>query len=205
MAAATEQETVEGHPALYADSVQAWRDWLEANGRTSPSIWLIVHHLDSDIPSVHFQEAIEHGLCYGWVDSKAIKRDHGSFLLKFQRRNPKSSWGKKNRERAQKMIDLGLMAEAGQEAIDHARRTGRWDAHADAQNEIVPPDLKAAFDSNPVAFGNFQAFPPSSKRLILEWISKAVKPETRERRITQTVEMAEVNERANHPRSHRRG
>jgi uncharacterized protein YdeI (YjbR/CyaY-like superfamily) len=41
------------------------------------------------------------------------------------------------------------------------------------------------------------AFPPSPKRLILEWIAQAKKPETRQRRITKTVEMAARNERAN--------
>jgi uncharacterized protein YdeI (YjbR/CyaY-like superfamily) len=45
---------------------------------------------------------------------------------------------------------------------------------------------------------NFQAFPPSSKQLILEWIIKAKKPETRAKRILKTVELAKNNIKANH-------
>lgn len=46
---------------------------------------------------------------------------------------------------------------------------------------------------------NFDAFPPSSRRLILEWVAQARRPETRQRRITETVDLAAVNVRAHHP------
>jgi len=59
--------------------------------------------------------------------------------------------------------------------------------------------LQKLFDKNKTAFKNFQAFPPSSKRIILEWILKAKKPETREQRIAHTVELAANNIKANHP------
>ena len=50
----------------------------------------------------------------------------------------------------------------------------------------------------------FEAFPPSSKKIILFWISTAKKPETRQQRIEQTVALAEKNIRANHytPKKH---
>ena len=44
------------------------------------------------------------------------------------------------------------------------------------------------------------AFRPSSKRIILEWILNAKRPETRRRRIEETVRLAEQNIRADHPR-----
>jgi uncharacterized protein YdeI (YjbR/CyaY-like superfamily) len=200
MAEARENGSLDGVPTLYADSVAAWRGWLEAHGRTSGPIWLTVHHLDSSTPSVHFQEAIEHAVCFGWVDSKAVKRDGDSFLLKFSRRTSRSSFGAKNQERAERMTREGLMTPAGQEAIDAAKADGRWDAHSAANGRTVPADLREEFNRNPTAWQHFQAFPPSSKRLILQWISGAVRPETRARRITTTVDMAARNERANHPK-----
>ena len=45
-----------------------------------------------------------------------------------------------------------------------------------------------------------QAFPPSSKRIILEWILNAKKPETRQKRIEETVTKAAQNLQANHYR-----
>jgi uncharacterized protein YdeI (YjbR/CyaY-like superfamily) len=61
------------------------------------------------------------------VDSKAQSRDKESCFLKFTPRNPKSKWGKRNKERAIKMIEQGLMTEPGQRLIDLAKETGKWD------------------------------------------------------------------------------
>lgn len=193
-------EVLDGVQVLYARSVEEWRAWLEEHGATERSVWLVIYHKRSTTPSVGFHDAMEHALCYGWVDSKAVKRDAESFYLLLSPRNPKSTWGIKNRERAEKMIRAGFMTPRGQALIDHAKKLGTWDCLADAQNLVVPDDLRAGFDDNPTAAANFDAFPPSSKRLILEWIAKAKKPETRARRIAQTIELAAQNIRANHPK-----
>jgi uncharacterized protein YdeI (YjbR/CyaY-like superfamily) len=68
-------------------------------------------------------------LCFGWIDSKALKNDKNSCLMRFTPRRPKSTWAPSNRARAQRMIDAGLMRPAGQALIDLAKRTGRWDTH----------------------------------------------------------------------------
>ncbi len=61
----------------------------------------------------------------------------------------------------------------------------------------IPKDLAAAFRRHSPAAKNFEAFPRSVKRSILEWIGNARTPETRARRIAETAERAAVNERAN--------
>lgn len=198
-------EAVDGTPALRAHSLQEWRDWLAENGESTQRVWLIIYRQGTKPASVRFRDAIEHALCFGWVDSKAVKRDRDSCYLMFSRRNPKSTWGRVNRQRAERLTAAGYMTPQGQRVIDHAKATGRWDAHADAQNLIVPEDLQLRLEDDPVAASYFNAFPPSSKRLILQWISSAKKPETRQRRIEQTVELAARNERANHPRPKARG
>ena len=123
----TTMETVGSSPTLKVPSANAWRSWLEGNGQEKKGIWLIVYHKTSKIPSVHWHDAIEHALCYGWVDSKAMSRDKESCYLKFTPRNPKSKWGKRNMERAFRMTALGLMTEHGQRSIDLAKASGKWD------------------------------------------------------------------------------
>lgn len=49
-------------PALLAEDLEAWRDWLEAHCRTESAIHLIIYHKDTKVPSVHWHEAIEHAL-----------------------------------------------------------------------------------------------------------------------------------------------
>ena len=92
------------------------------------------------------------------------------------------------------------MQPAGQAMIDLAKKTGTWTALVDVQNSVIPVDLQKEFDKNKTAFENFNVFSPSSKRIILEWIFNAKRPETRLRRIMQTVELAAKKIKANHYR-----
>jgi uncharacterized protein YdeI (YjbR/CyaY-like superfamily) len=52
----------------------------------------------------------------------------------------------------------------------------------------VPPDLKAALARNAKARKTFEGFPPSHRREYLDWITEAKRPETRAKRLAQTVE-----------------
>ena len=113
--------------SLYVKSVAEWRSWLKDHCSLEKSVWLVIYSKKSAVPSVHWHEAIEHALCFGWVDSKAKKRDDESCYLRFTPRNPKSKWGKRNRERAQKMIEHGFMTENGQKLIDIAKDSRRWE------------------------------------------------------------------------------
>jgi uncharacterized protein YdeI (YjbR/CyaY-like superfamily) len=181
---------------FYARNVGEWRAWLKQYCEAKQSVWLIMHHKQSRTPSVDYEGAIEQALCYGWIDSKARKRDPESSYLFFSKRNPKSAWSLVNQERVKKMMEHGLMTSHGQALIDLAKQTGTWDALADAQHLVVPGDLQKLFGKNDVALKNFQAFPPSSKRAFLEWIATAKKTETRQRRIERTVQLAADNIRA---------
>jgi uncharacterized protein YdeI (YjbR/CyaY-like superfamily) len=182
-----------------ASTAISWRAWLEQNCRSEREVWLVIHHKNSGKPGVRYDEAIEHALCFGWIDSQARKRDADSFHLRFTPRNPNSTWSRVNRQRAAKMTGLGLMTEAGQALIEAAKANGTWQIPDGAESSAIPGDLQELLDRNETARTNFHKFPPSSKRLILQWIATAKRPDTRRRRIDQTVSLAAVNTRANHP------
>jgi uncharacterized protein YdeI (YjbR/CyaY-like superfamily) len=185
-----ETETENEIPTFYASSLEEWRFWLAKNGGVEKAVRLILYHKSSKTPCVRYKEAIEHALCFGWVDSRADKRDGESSFLTFTPRNPKSTWSLVNKERAEKLIKSGLMAPSGQALVDYAKSIGTWNAMADAQKGKIPADLQKLFNQNEAAYQNFLAFTPSTKRNLLEWILKAKKPETRQKRLEQTVEVA---------------
>ncbi len=93
---------------------------------------------------------------------------------------------------AAKMIELGPMTEHGEALVELAKTNGTWQVLPDAESSAIPADLQASLDRNLAARKNFHKFPPSSKRLILEGIATARKPETRRRRIDETVALAAV-------------
>lgn len=159
-----------------------------------------MYHKSSETSSIYYDEAVEEAICFGWIDSIAHKRDEQSKYQFFAPRKPKSNWSKANKERAQRMIEQGKMTLRGQQLIDLAKASGTWDALVDVQNSVIPPDLQKLLNKNKAALKNFLAFPPSSKRIILEWILNAKKNETREKRIEETVRLAADNIKANHYR-----
>ncbi|AFD09070.1 YdeI/OmpD-associated family protein [Solitalea canadensis] len=121
-------ETKDGKQAIYAMSRMEWRRWLEQNSQTERSVWLILYHKKSTVQSVNVNDATEEALCFGWIDSLCKKRDAESYYLTFSPRNPKrSKWSKPNIERAEKMIEQGLMTIQGQRLIDVAKSTGKWE------------------------------------------------------------------------------
>ena len=120
-------ETKDGKQAVYAKTRADWRKWLQQNSQSEKSVWLILYHKKSKVEGVTINDATEEALCFGWIDSLAKKRDTESYYLTFTPRNPKSNWSKPNRERAERMIEQGLMTPHGQRLIDIAKDTGRWE------------------------------------------------------------------------------
>ena len=53
---------------------------------------------------------------------------------------------------------------------------------------VVPDDLRAALAENAQARQHFDAFSPSHRREYVEWIIEAKRPETRAKRLKQTLE-----------------
>lgn len=193
-------ETLKGVQAFFAPDRQAWRDWLTIHHLSEDRVWLIISHKNAKTRSVTYEEAVEEALCFGWIDSIALGRDSESKYQYFSKRKAKSNWSRSNRERVERLLAAGLMAPAGIEMVNLARKSGTWEALTEVQNSVIPPDLQQELDKNPVALENFEAFTPSSKRIILEWILNARKPETRSKRIMETATLAAQNIKANHYR-----
>lgn len=193
-------ELKDGIKTYYAKSQAAWRKWLEENHGTEKSVWLIIYKKESGVPSVYYSEAVDEAICFGWIDSKPNKRDDESYYQFFAKRNAKSNWSKANKAKVSKLMEKGLMAKAGLDAIEIAKQNGTWTALDEVEEMTIPEDLEAEFNNNKLAFDYFDKFPRSSKRNILEWILNAKRPETRQKRIKETVELAEKNIKANHYR-----
>jgi uncharacterized protein YdeI (YjbR/CyaY-like superfamily) len=191
-------ETYKDIKAIYAENRQVWRKWLEENHQSEASVWLIIYKKKSNTPTVYYPEAVEEALCFGWIDSKPNKRDQDSYYQFFSKRNPKSYWSKINKESVARLKKAGQMKPAGLEMIEIAKANGSWTSLDKIEALIMPDELKAAFEKNPEAFKHYEAFPPSSKKIILEWIYSAKRAETRAKRIEETIEKAQRNERANH-------
>lgn len=187
-------------PRVQIESRAEWRAWLAANHESAESIWLVTFKKGSGRPYVPYDDVVEEAICFGWVDSLPRKLDEERTMLLLSPRKPGSAWSKANKERAERMNAAGKMKPAGLTKIEQSKEDGSWTFLDDVEALVVPEDLSAALEGHENAGENFAAFPPSSKRGILEWIKQAKKPETRGKRIRETAELASRNVRANHYR-----
>ena len=183
--------------SVHPKSRAGWRKWLEENQSRTEGVWFISYKKATGKPRVSYEEAVEEALCFGWIDSKGNKLDDERSMLWFAPRKAKSGWSMVNKERVKKLKKADLMTPAGLAKIRAAKKDGSWNALDAAHALEIPSDLAKAFSQNETAHGYFKAFPPSVQRAILEWISNAKRPETRAKRIEETVSKAEENIRAN--------
>jgi uncharacterized protein YdeI (YjbR/CyaY-like superfamily) len=133
----------------------------------------------------------------GRVDSKPNKLDDERSLLWFAPRKGGTGWSKPNKERVERMLAAGKMAPAGLAKVEAAQADGTWTLLDEVEMLTIPADLAAALGAQPHAAENFDAFPRSVKRGILEWILQAKRPETRTARVAETATLAAQGKRAN--------
>lgn len=186
-------ETYLGVKTFHARNRAGWRKWLEKNHNKKDAVWLIIYRKQSSIPSVYYSEAVDEALCFGWIDSKPNKRDENSFYQYFSPRNPKSNWSKVNKDKVEKLLEQGLMTPAGLAMIELAKKSGTWNALDKVSALEVPAEMMDLLTGNKEALANWEAFPPSIKRALLEGIQNAKKPETRFKRIREVVARAAAN------------
>ena len=133
----------------------------------------------------------------GWVDSVQRRVDDERSRLLMTPRKPRSNWARTNKARVEKLTAAGLMTPAGLAVVETAKANGSWTALDDVENLVEPADVRAALDADPAAREQWNGFPPSARRGILEWLLNAKRVETREKRIRDTVEKAAQRIRAN--------
>ena len=175
------------------DERYAWRKWLEQKHDFSRGAWLIIPKKGSDKKGVSLEDAVEEALCFGWIDSRLNVIDTKSYKLLFTPRKPGSTWSKINKQRVEKLIRKGLMTSEGLKKIEDAKRDGSWNSLDSIEELGLPEDLRKALATNKNAQQNFKFFSNSSKKQVLWWIESAKTPETRLKRIRQTISMTEKN------------
>jgi uncharacterized protein YdeI (YjbR/CyaY-like superfamily) len=181
---------MEPEPRLFRTR-KAWRAWLLRNHARSAGLWLAYYKKGSVKTSVTYEEALQEALCFGWIDSTVRRIDEERYAQKYTPRNDRSVWSASNKARIEDLTARGLMAPSGLAKVEAAKRNGSWE-RLDEVDRIghgaePPPDLLEALAREPGARAAFDRYPPSHRKLWAYWVLSAKKPETRTRRIAETV------------------
>src|SRR5262249_55528174 len=131
-------------------SAREFASWLKANHAVSSGIWLeIAKKGAGGRASVTYDEALDVALSYGWIDGQKRSKDEGAWLQRFAPRGSRSLWSKRNRERAERLIESRKMKASGLREIEQAKRDGRWEAAYDSPSKAeIPDDFLRALAKN---------------------------------------------------------
>ena len=159
-----------------------WRSWLTKHHASSPGVWLVFHKAHTGVKSIPHEDMVREALCFGWIDSLIKRLDDDRYAVKVTPRKPGSKWSAINRKRWAELKAAGRLASAGVAAAPTN--------NAYAPKPVIPelPDYFAkALKANPRAWKFFRELAPTYRRHFVVWIHVAKRPETRAKRIRESI------------------
>ncbi len=173
--------------AIHPKTVAGWRSWLSRHRDRTGPVWVIFFKKATGKRKLSFEEAIDEAACWGWIDCGRSTLDAERSMMRFAPRKPGSGWSRVNKERAERMIAEGRMAEPGLRGVETARADGSWSRLDAIERLEIPADLARAFRARPGSRKRFRALPRSAQRATLRGILEAKRKETRAKRVAAAV------------------
>jgi uncharacterized protein YdeI (YjbR/CyaY-like superfamily) len=90
-----------------------WRRWLAKHHADTKEIWLVYYKKASGKVGITYEESVQEGLAYGWIEGQNKSIDEESYAARFTPRRPNSNWSASNIARVKKLLAEGRMAEPG--------------------------------------------------------------------------------------------
>jgi uncharacterized protein YdeI (YjbR/CyaY-like superfamily) len=169
---------------LHFKARQDWRAWLTKNHAASPGIWFVFHKAHTGAKSIPYEDMVREALCFGWVDSLIKRLDADRYAVKVTPRKSTSKWSNLNRKRWIELKAEGLLAAAGLTAAPTKN------TYAPKPSiPVLPSYIAKAFQQDARAWEFFQELAPTQRRYFVVWIHTAKRPETREKRIRESIEL----------------
>jgi uncharacterized protein YdeI (YjbR/CyaY-like superfamily) len=178
-----------GLPILHFADAAALEAWLETQPAEHKGVWLKIAKKDRGVRSVSVSQAIDLGLCFGWIDGLINRFDEDFYLIRYTPRRPKSKWSLINVERAEALLAAGKVQPGGLKQIEAAKADGRWEAaYPPASRMEVPEDLTAALEASPEAKAAFAALKGGERYSVLYRLHQVQGAEKRKAAVEKVVE-----------------
>jgi uncharacterized protein YdeI (YjbR/CyaY-like superfamily) len=120
-------ESIDGEPVLDLPSRADLDAWLEQHGATERAVWLRVAKKRSPLESLTEDDAVDVGLCHGWISAVRRRCDDDTYLQRYTPRRPGSKWSRINIAKVEELSAAGLMRPGGLAEVEAAQADGRWD------------------------------------------------------------------------------
>lgn len=182
-------EERESAEVIAFDSAKGFEDWLEAHVDHQGGVWLKIAKAGTGIPTLTSDEAVDVGLCFGWISGQRKSLDGEYYLQKYVPRRPRSRWSQVNVRKVEQLLTAGRMRPAGIAEVEAAKADGRWAAAYVSQKEAeVPEDLAAALGQDPAVAARFEALNRTERYAIILDLSTARTSSTRQNRLGRALD-----------------
>jgi uncharacterized protein YdeI (YjbR/CyaY-like superfamily) len=162
--------------------------WLLEHHAEPAGVWLKLAKASSGTASMTSDEAVDVGLCWGWISGQRRGLDEDWYLQKYVPRRPRSRWSQVNVRKVEELTAAGRMRGPGLAEVEAARADGRWDAAYVSQKEFtVPDDLRAALDGTPAAAAAYDALSRTEQYAVVLDLVTALDPAARQARLERAV------------------
>ena len=121
---------------ITCEDAAAWDAWLAANYGLHQGVWLKIAKLHSGVTSVTNDEAVDVGLCWGWISGHRKALDETYFLQRYSPRRPRSNWSAVNVAKVANLIAAGRMQPPGLAEVDAAKADGRFVSGANHHHSV---------------------------------------------------------------------
>jgi uncharacterized protein YdeI (YjbR/CyaY-like superfamily) len=177
-------------PVLLFKDLPSIEAYFSANGGSQSGFWLKLSKAGAPVATITKALAIEAALCHGWIDGQLGKFDEHYFLVRMTPRRPTSRWSANNRDTAERLIREKLMRPSGLKQVEQAKNDGRWNVAYKSQSKAEPsPDFLAALTANKKAERAFANLDGANRYAFIYRVNDAKRPETRDKRIREYVDM----------------
>ena len=180
-------------PSYFASEAE-FRRWLKANHETAPELLVGFWKKGSGKPSIDWPQARDQALCFGWIDGVRRSLGDDAYTIRFTPRRKGSIWSKVNVERFEALKAAGQMTAAGERAYDENKHRSGLYAYEKPLASLAPAEEKM-FRKNKSAWAFWAGQPPGYRKLVLNWITTAKRPETRAKRLATLIDDCEAGRR----------
>jgi hypothetical protein len=97
---------------------------LDEHVDRSAGIWLKIAKKGSSVASLTDDEAVDVGLCFGWISGQRKAFDDAYYLQKYVPRRPRSRWSQVNARKVEELMAAGRMRPP--RSCRGRGRQGRW-------------------------------------------------------------------------------
>jgi len=164
-----------------------FRRWLEANHETAPELLVGFWKKSSGKPSIDWPQARDQALCFGWIDGIRKSLGDEAYTIRFTPRRKGSIWSKVNVARYEALTAAGQMAAAGERAYEENKHKSGLYSYEKPLASLTAEEDKLLRRTK-AAWSHWESQPPGYRKLVLNWITTAKKPETRAKRLATLIE-----------------